>query len=167
MVESIRSLERKLNKKIDNELKKEVSQIDDKLIMGCCDALLMMDDVNQYIITESEKKNIISNIVVAKTKTVRKMAKPIKILLVAAIIIILLAVGTFGYAQYKYNIFNFSDHSAIFFSQSDIKEVDKLKIEYIPEGFTLSYESDNKQQKLKEYVNGDNYFAVTKLSGFK
>ncbi len=46
MVESIRSLERKLNKKIDNELKKEVSQIDDKLIMGCCDALLMMDDVN-------------------------------------------------------------------------------------------------------------------------
>lgn len=127
MKETIRSLERKLNKIIDDELQKDISKIDDRMVMECCDALLRMDDVNQYMITEAKKNELISTIVGKKSKSVRRMMKPIKILLIAAIIIVLLAVGSLGYAQYKYNIFNFSDHSIINFSHTENNKVNDLK----------------------------------------
>ena len=40
MEENMRSLERKLNQIIDDELKKNIPQIDTELIMACCDGLL-------------------------------------------------------------------------------------------------------------------------------
>lgn len=47
MKEKVRSLEEKLNRIIDEELKKDVSQIDDQLIMECCDGLLRMDNADR------------------------------------------------------------------------------------------------------------------------
>lgn len=165
MEEIIRSLERKLNKIIDDELQKDVSQIDDRMVMECCDALLRMDDVNQYMITEAKKEELISAIFSKKPKSVRRIAKPINILLIAAIIIVLLAVASLGYAQYKYNIFNFSDHSTINFSQTGNNKVDDLKIGYIPDGFVLNSKSKNKFESTNEYVNGDNFLTISKQSG--
>lgn len=164
MKETIRSLERKLNKIIDDELQKDVSQIDDRMVMGCCDALLRMDDVNQYMITEAKKNELISAIVSKKSKSVRRMMKPIKILLIAAIIIVLLAVGSLGYAQYKYNIFNFSDHSIINFSHTENNKVNDLKTGYIPDGFVLNSESKNKYEYTKEYAKDNEFFIITKLT---
>ncbi len=166
MKETIRSLERKLNKIIDDELQKDVSQIDDRMVMECCDALLRMDDVNQYMITEAKKNELISAIVSKKSKSVRRMMKPIKILLIAAIIIVLLAVGSLGYAQYKYNIFNFSDHSIINFSHTENNKVNDLKTGYIPDGFVLNSESKNKYEYTKEYAKDNEFFIITKLTTY-
>ena len=166
MKETIRSLERKLNKIIDDELQKDVSQIDDRMVMECCDALLRMDDVNQYMITEAKKNELISAIVSKKSKPVRRIMKPIKILLIAAIIIVLLAVGSLGYAQYKYNIFNFSDHSIINFSHTENNKVNDLKTGYIPDGFVLNSESKNKYEYTKEYAKDNEFFIITKLTTY-
>ena len=166
MKETIRSLERKLNKIIDDELQKDVSQIDDRMVMECCDALLRMDDVNQYMITEAKKNELISAIVSKKSKSVRRIMKPIKILLIAAIIIVLLAVGSLGYAQYKYNIFNFSDHSIINFSHTENNKVNDLKTGYIPDGFVLNSESKNKYEYTKEYAKDNEFFIITKLTTY-
>ncbi len=162
MEENIRSLERKLNQIIDDELKKDVSQIDNKLIMACCDGLLRIDNIKRYSITESEVKKSIDSITCKKPKTVAKFTKPIKILLIAAIILVMLVIGSLGYAQYKNNIFIFSDHSTILFDQSDNKSVDDFKLGFIPQGFTLNFENDNKYEYSKEYVNGKSFFTITK-----
>lgn len=162
MDENIRSLERKLNGIIDNELKKDVSQIDNDLIMACCDGLLRIEDIKRYTITEPGMKESIDSIIVKKPKTVKKFSKHIKIVLIAAIIAVLLAIGSLGYAQYKDNIFNFSNHSTISFDQSDNKSVDDFKLGFIPQGFTLNFENDNKYEYSKEYVNGKLFFTITK-----
>ena len=146
MKEKVRSLEEKLNRIIDEELKKDVSQIDDQLIMECCDGLLRMDNADRYLITKMEMKNSIDSIVAQKSRSVTKITKPLKILIAAAIIMVMLAVASLGYAQYKYNIFNFSDHSTILFNQSDKKRVDDFEVRFIPEGFVLNYESNNKYE---------------------
>lgn len=164
MKDTISSLERKLNKIIDDELEKGVSQIDDELVMECCDGLLRLENVDRYMITESEMRKSIDSIVGKKPKTVIKLSKHIKILLIAAIIVILLAVGSLGYAQYKYNIFNFSDHSTVVFNRLGNKKVDDLEVGYIPEGFTLTYECNKKYECSKEYVKGNDSFTVSKQS---
>ena len=113
MKENIESLEKELNRIIDVELAKDVSRIDDRLVMACCDGLLRMEKTDRYMITESEMKESIDSLFRKKQKPVTKLTKKIKILLIAAIIAILLAIGSLGYSQYKYNIFNFSDHSTV------------------------------------------------------
>lgn len=116
MKENVNSLERKLNGIIDAELEKEVSDVDDGLVMECSDGLLRIDDCRRYMITESEMKKSINFIFGKKEpKSVKKLTKPVKIMLIAAILLVLLAVGALGYAQHKYNIFNFSDHSTVLF----------------------------------------------------
>lgn len=165
MKENIRSLERKLNRIIDDEIEKVASQIDDELVLECCDGLLRMENVDRYMITKSEMRESVDSIIGKKPKSTVKMTKTIKILLAAAIIMAMLAIGSLGYAQYKYNIFNLSDHSIVLFSQSERRRIKEFEVGYVPEGFTLNYESDNKYEHSKEYVNGDKLFAVTKQSG--
>lgn len=165
MEEDFRFLELKLNRIIDDELKKDVPQIDDDLVMACCDGLLRMENCNRYMITESDVRKSIDSIIGKKSKSVIKMTKPIKIMLIAAIIAILLVIGSLGYGQYKYNIFNFSDHSTVMFNQSGNKRAGDFGLNFIPEGFTLNYESKNKYEHSKEYKNGDEFFIVTKQSG--
>lgn len=161
MEENMRSLERKLNQIIDDELKKNIPQIDTELIMACCDGLLRIDDIKRYTVTESEVKDSIA-IICKKPKEIIGFMRPLRILLIAAIILVMLAIGSIGYAQYKYNIFNFSDHSTVLFEQSDSKMVDNFKLGFIPSGFALSFESDNKYEHSKEYVKGKDSFTVTK-----
>lgn len=165
MKEDYYSLERKLNRIIDEELEKDVPQIDDNLVMECCDGLLRMDDIQRYMISESEMKESIEAVVGnKKTKSVTRMTKSIKIILIAAIIAVLLAIGSLGYAQYKYDFFNFSDHSTVLFNGSDKKRVDKFEVGYLPEGFVLTYESAEKYECSREYVNGNDFFTVSKHS---
>ena len=63
-----------------------------------------------------------------------------------------------------WSIFTFSDFSTVLFSQSDHKRVNDLKVGYIPEGFSLNYESNNKFERSKEYVKGNDFFTVLKQS---
>lgn len=162
MKENLYSLERKLNEIIDIEFEKSVSKIDDRLIMECCDGMLRMDNYDRYIITEEQKRKNIDSIFSENLKSGFNTTKTIRIMLIAAIIIVLLAIGSFGYAQYKYNIFNFSDHSTIALSPNIKKEVYDLQISYIPDGFVLKNESGNKYEKSREYIKEDNFFVITK-----
>lgn len=164
MGENLNSLERKLNKIIDNELKKDLPEIDDRLVMECCDSLLRMDNTDRYLISKSEIKSSIETITDKKLNRVVRIKKSVKILLIAAIIAVLLAIGSLGYAQYKYNIFNFSDHSIVVFN-SDKRRVGELTVGYVPEGFALNYESNNKYEDSKEYVCQDNFFTISKHAG--
>ncbi len=138
MEENMRSLERKLNQIIDDELKKNIPQIDTELIMACCDGLLRIDDIKRYTVTESEVKDSIA-IICKKPKEIIGLMRPLRILLIAAIILVMLAIGSIGYAQYKYNIFNFSDHSTVLFEQSDSKMVDNFKLGFIPSGKEIAW----------------------------
>ena len=163
MKENVNSLERKLNGIIDAELEKEVSDVDDGLVMECSDGLLRIDDCRRYMITESEMKESINLILGKKEpKSVKKLTKPVKIMLIAAILLVLLAVGALGYAQHKYNIFNFSDHSTVLFNMSRVKKVNELEIGFVPDGFEITYESNTKYERTKEFVKGDEIFNVTK-----
>lgn len=162
MKDSFEALERKLNQIIDNELEKDVSEIDDSLVMECCDGLLRMEDINRYMITEDEMKKSVASVFGNKAGSVKRMKRSIRAILIAAIIAILLAVGVFGYAQYKYNIFNFSDHSAVLFNNTDKRRVNDFNASFIPNGFVLNYEVDNKYEHLKEYVKGDRFFSISK-----
>lgn len=164
MKENIKSLEKELNRIIDVELAKDVSRIDDRLVMACCDGLLRMEKTDRYMITASEMKESIDSLFRKKQKPVTKLTKKIKILLIAAIIAILLAIGSLGYSQYKYNIFNFSDHSTVLFDNSRNKRVGDFTLSYIPDGFTLNYESDNKYEHSREYTSESGFFTVTKQS---
>ena len=164
MEKNIKALERKLNKIIDDELKKDVSQMDCDLIVECSDALLRLEDAKRYAISESEMRKSIDSVIGKKSKIVTKLTKPMKILLIAAIILILLAIGSLGYAQYKNNIFDFSDHSTVSFAQSDNQSVGDFNLGFVPEGFTLSFERDNKYERSKEYASGNEVFSVTKQS---
>ncbi len=167
MEENISSLERELNRIIDGELSKDLPRIDDKLVMACCDGLLRMENIDRYMITESEMRKSIDSIIGKKSKSVIKLTKQIKILLIAAIIAILLVIGSLGYTQYKYNIFNFPDHSSVMFSQSANKRAGDFGLGFIPEGFTLNYESANKYEHSKEYVSENEFFTITKQSNSK
>lgn len=40
--------------------------------------------------------------------------------------------------------------------------VDNFKLGFIPSGFALSFESNNKYEHSKEYVKGKDFFTVTK-----
>lgn len=163
MKENVNSLERKLNGIIDAELKKEVSDVDDGLVMECSDGLLRIDDCRRYMITESEMKESINFVLGKKEpKSVKKLTKPVKIMLIAAILLVLLAVGSLGYAQHKYNIFNFSDHSTVLFNMSAVKKVNELEVGFVPDGFEITYESNTKYERTKEFVKGDEIFNVTK-----
>jgi len=163
MKENVNSLERKLNGIIDAELEKEVSDVDDGLVMECSDGLLRIDDCRRYMITESEMKESINLILGKKEpKSVKKLTKPVKIMLIAATLLVLLAVGALGYAQHKYNIFNFSDHSTVLFNMSRVKKVNELEIGFVPDGFEITYESNTKYERTKEFVKGDEIFNVTK-----
>lgn len=87
MEENMRSLERKLNQIIDDELKKNIPQIDTELIMACCDGLLRIDDIKRYTVTESEVKDSIA-IICKKPKEIIGFMRPLRILLIAAIILV-------------------------------------------------------------------------------
>lgn len=162
MEENIRALERKLNRIIDDELEKDISQIDGDLVMACCDGLLRMENTDRYMLTEEKVRKSINSIIGKKSSSVTKLTKPIKILLIAAIIAALLVIGSLSFAQYKYNIFKFSDHSTVMFSHADSKRVDDLEADYIPEGFVLTYENNKKYEYSKEYTNGKDFFTITK-----
>ena len=79
MKENIKSLEKELNRIIDVELAKDVSRIDDRLVMACCDGLLRMEKTDRYMITESEMKESIDSLFRKKQKPVTKLTKKIKI----------------------------------------------------------------------------------------
>ncbi len=167
MEENIRALEIKLNRIIDTELEKNISQIDGDLVMACCDGLLRMENTDRYMLTEEKVRKSIDSIIGKKSSSATKLTKPIKILLIAAIIAALLVIGSLGFAQYKYNIFKFSDHSTVMFSHTDSKRVGDLEADYIPEGFVLTYEDNKKYGCSKEYTNGEVHFTITKQSGSK
>ncbi len=160
-METVRSLEYKLNDIIDNEFEKEFYNIDDRLVLECCDGILRMDNIEKYLIT---REQFLKNKRAILGKKISKRHKTVKVLLVAAIIAALVTVFALGYAQVKYDIFHFSDHSTVRFSSANNAKVYDLNVGYVPEGFVLT-ESDYEGRAWYEtYFKGNLFFSVLKGS---
>lgn len=158
-METVRSLEYKLNDIIDNEFEKEFYNIDDRLVLECCDGILRMDNIEKYLIT---REQFLKNKMAILGEKISKRHKTVKVLLVAAIIAALVTVFALGYAQVKYDIFHFSDHSTVRFSSANDVKVYDLKVGYVPEGFTCSGKNYLKTTWTEEYSNGDLCFNIVK-----
>ena len=158
-METVRSLEYKLNDIIDNEFEKEFYNIDDRLVLECCDGILRMDNIEKYLIT---REQFLKNKMAILGEKISKRHKTVKVLLVAAIIAALVTVFALGYAQVKYDIFHFSDHSDVVIDLKSQKTVQSLNLNYIPDGFTLIDKSERKTLMIYEYSNGELYFNVSK-----
>ena len=94
----------------------------------------------------------------------RQRRKTVKVLLIAAVIAALLAVAALGYAQVKYNIFHFADHSSVFFSHGNKKEVNDVMVGYVPKGFSLTNETRQKDSIAQEYERNKLCFNIVKGS---
>ncbi|MBQ7596769.1 MAG: hypothetical protein IJU45_08915, partial [Clostridia bacterium] len=147
MKETICSLEAKLNKTIDSEIEKESESFDRGLVIECCDGLLRLGSTEKYILTA---RQVIANKSAILGKEITSAAnknsrKTLRTILIAAIIAVLLAVAALGYAQVKYDILHFSDHSTVLFGDKNNKKVDDLTVGYVPEGFELTEEDRKKR----------------------
>ena len=82
-METVRSLEYKLNGIIEDEIEKDVSEMDDRLVLECCDGILRMDNIEKYLIT---REQFLKNKMAILGEKISKRHKTVKVLLVAAII---------------------------------------------------------------------------------
>lgn len=165
MNETICSLEAKLNKTIDSETEKESEIFDRRLVMECCDGLLRLGSTEKYILTA---RQIFANKSAILGKEIRDVEnknrrKIVRTILIAAIIAVLLAVAALGYAQVKYDILHFSDHSIVMFGDKNNKKVKDFTIGYVPEGFEL-IEEDRKKGIWKNTYEKDDMFLVVAKS---
>ena len=158
-METAYSLEHKLNNIIENEFEKDVCQIDDRLVLECCNGILRLDNIEKYLITQEQ---LLKNKLTIIGERVSTRHKNIKVILIAAAIAVLLTVMALGYAQVKYNIFHFSDHSEVRINLKSEKAVNSLDVKYIPEGFTLIDKEERKTYICYDYSNGALYFSISK-----
>ncbi len=165
MKNTFKSLESTLNSIVDTELTKETNQIDDCLIIECSDALLRMENYAKYILSpEKVTDNIQKILSKIKYKEKKKLSKAAKIILLAAIISIVVALSVFGYAQYKYKIIDFGTYSKIIAQIKGGKIGDEIAVGYVPDGFECVYSEKHKNYLSLEYKNGDKEFNIIEQS---
>ncbi len=164
MEEIIRSMEKKLNNTIDTEIEKPADCFDRGIVMECCDGLLRLGSTERYILTARQviaNKAAILGIELTGGKK-GNSRKTLRVILIAAAIAVLLAVAAVGYAQVKYNILEFSDHSTVSFGFKNDKKVKDLTVGYIPEGFELVEEDRKKEIWGNYYTKGDMFLFISK-----
>lgn len=168
MEETIRSLESKLNSTIDSELEKDIEKIDCKIILECCDGLLRLGSTEKFMLTAQQLAANKSAILGRGTTDIKskKSRKTLRVILIAAAIAVLLAVAAFGYAQVKYNIIHFSDHSTVVFGYKNNKKVYDLTVGYIPEGFELVEEDHKDTIWIETYKKGEMFISIGKSNVF-
>ncbi len=152
------SLELTLNNIIDSELQKNKDEQDTNLISECVDALLRMENYEKYKLSSEKVNENIREILSTKRK--KHISKTARIILAAAIIVIIAAVCAFGYAQYKYNIIDFGKYSKITAQEKSGGIGKNISVGYVPAGFTLADESRNAYYTMLEYVNGDKTYNI-------
>lgn len=155
---TIASLEKKLNTIIDTEFEKE--QPDDNTVMFCAYALLRMDNTEKYLLSRNEYISL-RQALIKKTNT-HKISKKVKIILIAAAIILLAVITAVAYGQRDYIIEFFGDHSVVSTEKTHGKLKKGLTIDYIPDGFKLTNQEKSNFIAINEYSNADYFFNISK-----
>lgn len=154
-----RSLYLKLRNEVDNELTRE--NPDTKYIKECVDAMLRLLSEKSYQITAQQREENIQRIL-SNIPQKKKLSKVAKILLAAAIIMILLVCSVFAYTIIEYNINDYGTYSEVWANITS-KKIDKpVEVGYVPEGFELAGEENFRQLSRKTYFNNDDFVTVGK-----
>ena len=159
---TIASLEKKLNTIIDTEFEKE--QPDDNTVMFCAYALLRMDNTEKYVLTKKEFEESGSGMLPDVKK--QSLSKKTKIMLVAAAIIILSLITAIAYGQRDFIIEFFNGHAEIYTEKQSGFLKNELTVNYIPDGFELQKNEKNKNDHLQQYANGEYFFTISKQSDY-
>ncbi|MCR5781989.1 MAG: DUF4367 domain-containing protein [Clostridia bacterium] len=166
MEAAVRTLEQKLNRIIDDEMKKTSAKIDADLVMECSYALLRFENEDRYVISEECAERAKSEIIASVRGNGRlRMTRTARALLVAAVILALTVISVFGiYCAVKYDIIRFGDHSELILHGGKPKKVEDLEIGYIPEGYTVKQEIREPYGITITYNNGADDLIVSKIS---
>ncbi len=142
MEAAARTLEQKLNRIIDDEMKKTSAEIDADLVMECSYALLRFENEDRYVISEEYAERAKSEIIASVMGNGRlRMTRAARALLVAAVILALTVISVFSlHYAVKYDIIRFGDHSELILHGGKLKKVRELTVGYIPEGYTVREE---------------------------
>ncbi len=166
MEAAVRTLERKVNRIIDDEMKKTSAEIDADLVMECSYALLRFEKEDRYVISEEYAERAKSEIIAAvKGRGRLRMTRTARALLVAAVILALTVVSVFGiYCAVKYDIIRFGDHSELILHGGKLKKIGELTVGYIPEGYTIREEVWEPYEIRITYNNGADDLIISKIS---
>lgn len=166
MEAAARTLEQKLNRIIDDEMKKTSAEIDADLVMECSYALLRFEKEDKYVISEEYAERAKSEIIAAvKGKGRLRMTRAARALLIAAVILALTVISVFSlHYAVKYDIIRFGDHSELILHGGKLKKVRELTVGYIPEGYTVRQEIREPYGITIIYNNGTDDLIVSKKS---
>lgn len=160
-----RSLYIKLNSIIDAEIEKGIDLMDCDLIEECVDGILRLKDEKSYQITAQQREENIQRIL-SNIPQKKKLSKVAKILLAAAIIMILLIGSVFAYTIIEYNIHDYGTYSEVWANITS-KKIDKpVEVGYVPDGYELVEEEFIDGISYRVYQKSDEYLTIRK-STFK
>lgn len=143
-----KSLYIKLNELVESELKKD--KPDTELINECVDGMLRLMPESAYQITMKQREENIYRIFEMLPNR-KANTRIIRALIAAAIITILLIGTVFAYTVVEYKIHDYGTYSEVW-ANIIPRQIDKpVEAGYIPEGFELIYEENNKECSSKEY----------------
>ena len=151
----------KLNRLMDEELEKENPDLG--LVDECVDGILRLMPESSYQITARQREESIRSIREGLPKR-RINSKLGRVLLAAAIIIVLLICSVFAYTIVEYKIHDYGTYSEVWANITSKKIDEPVVAGYIPDGFELIYSDEKKFCSVKTYFNGDVYITIDKTT---
>ena len=154
-----KSLYIRLNECMESQLEKD--RPDTELINECVDGMLRLMPESAYQITRKKREENIRRILERSPRRKTK-AGVIKILIAAAIIMLLLIGAALAYTAVEYKIYDYGPFSDIW-SGIIPKWIDKpVEVGYIPEGFELIEEKSDKVFSYKVFKKYEIYLTIQK-----
>ena len=96
-----------------------------------------------------------------------RLTRTAKVLLVAAILLLLASLSVVAARQFGFTLIDFGDHSELDVEEHTAKSDGSLVCSYIPDGFTLTETTNNKGFVALDYTgNKDAFFIVTKYFSY-
>lgn len=155
------SIYTKLNSLIDEELEKE--NPDTEIISESVNGILRLIPQEVYSMTAGQREQNILEILNEKPKR-RFNLKFVKVLIAAAIIMVLLVGSVFAYTIIEYTIHDYETYSTVW-SNIIPKRIDKPVVaSYVPEGFELVDSVDDKCNSGRVYKKGEIFITISKTS---
>ena len=160
------SLEFRLNGIMDAETEKDYENADVGLVIECSEALLRMDNAIRYRLTGEEYRNSLKFICGSSSKFRVIPGKKIKILLIAAILLLLSVLAVTAYEMNKYDIIEFPGFFSVITDKKHHSLVKELTVGYIPDGFTEAEHIREKYIERKNYHKGDKEIYISRTSAY-
>ena len=160
------SLEFRLNGIMDAETEKDYENADVGLVIECSEALLRMDNAQRYQLL-AEEYRASQRLIFGKKSQIRVFSKKkIRVLIVAAILLLLSVLAVTAYEMNKYDIIEFPGFFSVITDKKHHSLVKELTVGYIPEGFTEAEHIREKYIERKNYHKGDKEIYISRTSAY-